>query len=119
MDLNDEVFDVKKAADFLCKSERTVYALLKSGRIRAARSDGKKGCWEILKSSCLEYVHNNHQNQQANGDDADKSTEGFKGCPSNKGTEFGTVISFRQTASALDKALERRTSDKRKSCMTS
>lgn len=118
MDLNDEVFDVKKAADFLCKSERTVYALLKSGRIRAARSNGRNGNWEILKSSCLEYVHNNHQNQQANGDNADKSTEGFKGCPSNKGTEFGTVISFRQTASALDVALKRQTSVKRKSCMT-
>ena len=118
MDLNDEVFDVRKAAEFLCKSQRKVYELLNSGRIRAAKSNGKNGSWEILKSSCLEYVHNNHQNCRASDDDADKSKERFNQCQSNYGTACGTVISFPRVANELGEVLKHRTKGKRRSCMT-
>lgn len=41
IDINDEVFDVKKAADFLYKSKRKIYDLIANGRLKAAKSEKK------------------------------------------------------------------------------
>ncbi|WP_338114336.1 helix-turn-helix domain-containing protein [Xenorhabdus indica] len=119
MDLNDEVFDTKHAADFLKKSVRQVRKLIHDKRLKAAKT-GKKGGgeYEILKSSCLEYVINNHHNADMSDDCSVKSKEGFE-CQSYNAMAYGTVISFPQAESELGALLEQRTRSKRRNCTTS
>lgn len=118
IDINDEVFDVKKAADFLCKSKRKIYDLIAKGRLKAAKSEKKGGSWEILKSSCLEYVYDNHQNCLVSGDCQIKSNKRFKSCQSNKEMVHGTVTLLPQRDKELEEALAHRTRSKRRSYMT-
>ncbi|WP_230492862.1 hypothetical protein [Martelella alba] len=109
--IDDVVFDLHEASAFLKLSERAIRARIKDGRIRAAKSGGNGGGkLQILKSSCLAYIHRQQQDHAVNADDG--RTEEQTVWQSNKGTVSGTVISLLRTESALDKALEQRTKGK-------
>ncbi len=116
--MNDEVFDLDGAADFLHLSPRAVRARIKS-KLLAASKSGINGGGKLLifRSSCIEYVRHQQQTHQVNA--VEGQTEGKTEWHSNKGTEYGTVISLRRVVSELDKALAQRTSGKLKSSMTS
>lgn len=95
MDVNDEILLTEHAADLLKCSVRKVRKLIKEGDLPARRRGKlKEGPYEILKSSCVAYMHYLHKNSSVKADCPTKSTERFKVCQSNNGTEFGTVISF-------------------------
>lgn len=114
--LADEVFKLTEAAAFLKKSPRTVRGLIKSGKLIAGKSGEKaQGRFEILKSSCLEYVHNQKHNQAVSESDGRKEDNLWR---SNNVVEFGTATSQRQTESVLGGLLTRQTSSKRRSCTT-
>ncbi|WP_259275283.1 hypothetical protein [Yersinia canariae] len=116
--MNDEVFDLDGAADFLHLSPRAVRARIKSKLLTASKS-GMNGGGKLLifKSSCIEYVRHQQQTHQVNA--VEGQTEEKTEWQSSKGTGYGTVISLRQVGSALDKALAQRTSGRPKSSMTS
>ncbi|UNH25250.1 helix-turn-helix domain-containing protein [Moellerella wisconsensis] len=112
MDLNDEPLTTKGASLLLKCSEREVRRLIKNGDLQASQrrmkdKDGREiiGRYRLLKSDCLAYAISIHENNLVNAGCHIKSRERFKSCQSNYGTASGTVISFRQAASELDKAL--------------
>lgn len=115
--MNDEVFDLDGAAEFLHLSPRAVRARIKS-KLLAASKSGMNGGGKILifKSSCIEYVRHQQQTHQVNA--VEGQTEGKTEWHSSKGTEYGTVISLRRVGSELDKALAQRTNGKLKNFMT-
>lgn len=115
--MNDEVFDLDGAAEFLRLSPRAVRARIKS-KLLAASKSGMNGGGKLLifKSSCIEYVRHQQQTHQVNA--VEGQTEGKTEWHSSKGTEYGTVISLRRVGSELDKALAQRTNGKLKNFMT-
>ncbi|MDE9455286.1 helix-turn-helix domain-containing protein [Xenorhabdus bovienii] len=105
MDIHDELFLTEQAADFLKYSVRRVRKLIKNGELPARRRGARgEGAYEILRSSCVAYIHNLHKNVSVNADCHDKSKRSFT-CRSNYDTGYGTVISLRRAESALDRAL--------------
>jgi hypothetical protein len=112
--MDDVLFDLPEASAFLKKSPRTVRQLIKAGKLIAGKSGSNGGGrFEILKSACLEYIHNQQHNQAVNAGVGHSERNTVWG--SNKGTATGTVISFARTAKELGAALERQTRSKRRS----
>ncbi|MBD1229263.1 helix-turn-helix domain-containing protein [Xenorhabdus griffiniae] len=105
MDVHDELFLTEQAANFLKCSVRRVRKLIKDGELPARRRGREgEGPYEILRSSCVAYIHNLHKNVSVNADCHGKSKRSFT-CRSNYDTEYGTVTSLRRAESELDKAL--------------
>lgn len=114
--MDDVLFDLPEASAFLKKSPRTVRQLIKAGKLMAGKSGANGGGrFEILKSACLEYIHNQQHNQAVSESDGRKEDNLWR---SNNVVEFGTATSQRQTASVLGDLLTRQTGSKRRSCTT-
>ncbi|WP_442958984.1 helix-turn-helix domain-containing protein [Providencia sp. PROV110] len=110
VDLNDELLLTEHAAELLKCSVRKIRKLIKNGDIPARRRGvNQEGPYEILKSSCVAYMHQLHKNVSVKADCQGKSKERFKSCQSNYGTEYGTVISLHRAGKELEKALAHQT----------
>ncbi|AXH43544.1 excisionase [Erwinia phage vB_EhrS_59] len=115
--MDDVLFNLCDAASFLRKSPRTVRQLIKDRKLRAGKSGSNGGGrLEILKSSCLEYIHNQQQNQAVNAENGHSERKAV--WRSNNVTEIGTVTSSNRVAKELGAALIRQTGSKRRNSMT-
>ncbi|WP_340608039.1 helix-turn-helix domain-containing protein [Xenorhabdus bharatensis] len=111
MNIEDDIWDTKKAAKELNVSSKTVASLIATGVI-----DGKrigKG-YKTTKSAVLAYIKSPMQTHGASKGDRN----GGKSCQSPKETEYGTVISLHRQERELGNLLARGTKSKRRSCMT-
>lgn len=110
--LDNDIWDVKTAAENLRTSPRTVSTLIASGEIKG-RKVGKG--YITTRSAVLDYINTPLQTNDASAGDH----KGDKLCQSPSETGYGIVISLPQQAKELDKVLERGTKSKRRSCTTS
>lgn len=110
--LNDDIWDVKFTAEKLKTTPRTISSLIANGEIRG-RKIGKG--YITTKSAVLDYINASLQTDTASA--GDHKGESPWQSPNVMGS--GTVISLHRQEKELDKALERGTKSKRRSCMTS
>nr|WP_235661097.1 helix-turn-helix domain-containing protein [Candidatus Hamiltonella defensa] len=113
--MNEEIFTLKEACQFMKLSENTLKTWIKSGRLPCNRTghDGKRGEYRLLKTDCIESIRRKINNENVNA--VGRQKEQFV-CQSKCGTGSGTVISLRQTAKELGNLLEQRTRRKHRSC---
>jgi len=113
--MDDEVFSIEEAAQFLKLGHRTIYAMVRKGTLAAGRLS-KRGKYRILKSSCIACIQSLQQNSRVDG--IDRIVEKHTTWQSNSGVTPGTVTSMRRTEAALDAQLGLRTKGKHRNITT-